>query len=230
MKIEGSYPFSAPRDVLWPMLLDPQVLANIMPGCEKLETVAENQFQGILKIKVGPVQGKFQGDVVLSDISSPESYTIKVNGRGAPGFVKGSGSLRLEADGDMTTLHYSGDAQVGGRLASVGQRLLDTSANAIIRQSLEGLGQQVQARLMADVSSELGLDKAPAPPAPPSQAQFAAGVAKNLVEEYLAPEHRDTLVRTGLMVLGALLLIRLISNWWVNKIAKKVANELEQRR
>ncbi|MAT99647.1 MAG: carbon monoxide dehydrogenase [Anaerolineaceae bacterium] len=230
MKIEGSYPFSAPRDVLWPMLLDPIVLANVMPGCEKLETVDENQYQGILKIKVGPVQGKFQGDVVLSDISSPESYNITVNGRGAPGFVKGSGSLRLEADGDMTTLHYSGDAQVGGRLASVGQRLLDTSANAIIRQSLEGLGQQVQARMMADASSELGMDEAPAPPTPPSQAQFAAGVAKNLVEEYLAPEQRDDLIKTGLMVLGALLFIRLVSSWWVNKIAKKVAKELEQRR
>lgn len=230
MKIEGSYPFSAPRDVLWPMLLDPTVLANVMPGCEKLETVDENQYQGILKIKVGPVQGKFQGDVVLSDISSPESYNITVNGRGAPGFVKGSGSLRLEADGDMTMLHYSGDAQVGGRLASVGQRLLDTSANAIIRQSLEGLGQQVQARMMADASSELGMDEMPAPPTPPSQAQFAAGVAKNLVEEYLAPEQRDDLIKTGLMVLGALLFIRLVSSWWVNKIAKKVAKELEQRR
>lgn len=230
MKIEGSYPFSAPRDVLWPMLLDPKVLANIMPGCEKLEVVNENQFQGILKIKVGPVQGKFQGDVVLSDISGPEGYSVSVNGRGAPGFVKGTGSLHLEADGDMTTLHYNGDAQVGGRLASVGQRLLDTSANAIIRQSLEGLGQQVQARMMADVSSELGMDEAPAPPAPPSQAQFAAGVAKNLVEEYLAPDQRDNLIKIGLMLLGALMLAQLISNWWANKIAQKVADTIEQRR
>ena len=230
MKIEGSYPFSAPRDVLWPMLLDPIVLASFMPGCEKLETIDENQYQGILKIKVGPVQGKFQGDVVLADINGPESYSITVNGRGAPGFVKGSGSLRLEADGDMTTLHYSGDAQVGGRLASVGQRLLDTSANAIIRQSLEGLGQQVQARMMANASSQLGMDEMPPPPTAPSQVQFAAGVAKNLVEEYLAPDQRDSVIKTGLMVLGAVLLIRLISNWWAEKIAKKVANELEQRR
>lgn len=227
MKIEGSYPFAAPRDILWPMLLDPQVLANVMPGCETLETVGENQYQGILKIKVGPVQGKFQGDVVLSDINSPESYTITVNGKGAPGFVKGSGSLRLEADGDQTTLHYSGDAQVGGRLASVGQRLLDTSANAIIRQSLEGLGQQVQARMMADASSELGIDKMPPPAAPPSQMQFATGVAKNLVEEYLAPDQRDNLVRTLLMAAGAILLMNLIGNWFANKIAKKVARKLK---
>ncbi|GJM42493.1 MAG: hypothetical protein DHS20C20_27750 [Ardenticatenaceae bacterium] len=230
MKIEGSYPFAAPRDVVWPILLDPVVLANVMPGCEALETVGENQYHGILKIKVGPVQGKFQGDIVLADISSPESCTITVNGKGAPGFVKGTGSLHLEADGDMTTLHYSGDAQVGGRLASVGQRLLDTSANAIIRQSLEGLGQQVQARMMADASGELGMDDMPPPPKPPSQAQFAAGVAKNLVEEYLAPDQRDNLIKIGLMFLGALMLAQLVSNWWANKIAKKVADTIEQRR
>lgn len=228
MKVEGSYPFAAPRDVLWPMLLDPNVLANILPGCEKLETIGENQFNGILKIKVGPVQGKFMGDVVMSDLKSPESCTIAVDGKGAPGFVKGSGSLRLEADGDMTTLHYTGDADVGGRLASVGQRMLETSANAIIRQSLEGLGQQVQARMMASASSELGMDAAPTPPPPPSQAQFAAGVAKSLAADYFAPENRDNLVKTGLAILGAILLIRLISNWWTDQIAQKVAKKLNQ--
>lgn len=227
MKIEGSYPFAAPRDVLWPMLLDPTTLASVMPGCETLETVGENQFQGILKIKVGPVQGKFQGEVILTDIESPHSYNIFVDGKGAPGFVKGTGSMRLEEDGDMTMLHYSGDAQVGGRLASVGQRLLDTSANAIIRQSLEGLGQQVQARMMAEASG--GLDTAELrPPTPPSQTQFAAGVAKNLMEEYLAPENRDNLIKGVLGIVGILLLVRLLSNWWANKIARKVAAALEK--
>lgn len=221
MKIEGSYPFAAPRDLLWPMLLDPDVLAKIMPGCETLESVGDNQYKGILKIKVGPVQGKLNGDVALSDIKSPESYSIVVDGKGAPGFVKGTGALRLEADGDMTMLHYSGDAQVGGRLASVGQRLLDTTANAIIRQSLEGLGQQVQARMMADASDELSLNQ---PPPPPSQAQFAAGVAKNLLDEYLTPNKRDTLIRNALIVLGIFLLISILGNWLVNKLARKVAN------
>lgn len=225
MKIEGSYPLAAPRDILWSMLLDPQVLASIMPGCETLETVGENQFQGILKIKVGPVQGKFKGDIALTDINDLESYTITVNGKGAPGFVKGVGSLRLEADGDMTTLHYNGDAQVGGRLASVGQRLLDTTANAIIRQSLEGLGQQMQARMMADASGELST--AEMSPPLPSQAQFAAGVAKNLMEAYLAPEKRDRLIQTGLMALGVVLVINFIGNWLSNKIARKIAKKLK---
>lgn len=227
MKVEGSYPFAAPRDVLWPMLLDPTVLANVLPGCEKLEPTGENQFNGILKIKVGPVQGKFMGDVVMGDLQAPESCTISVDGKGAPGFVKGTGTLHLEADGDMTTLHYTGDADVGGRLASVGQRMLETSANAIIRQSLEGLGQQVQARMMSAASTELGMDTPPTPPPPPSQMQFAAGVAKNLAADYLAPEKRDGLVKTGLMILGAILVLRFISNWWTGQIAQKVADRLK---
>ncbi len=226
MKVEGSYPFAASRDVLWPMLLDPAVLANVLPG-EKLETVGENQFSGILKIKVGPVQGKFMGNVVMGDINAPESCTITVDGKGAPGFMKGTGALRLEADGDMTTLHYTGDADVGGRLASVGQRMLETSANAIIRQSLEGLGQQVQARMMASASSELGMDEPVPPPAPPSQAAFAAGVAKNLLSDYLDPEQRGTLVKAGVALLGVLLLLRVLANWWSNKIARKVVSQME---
>lgn len=227
MKIEGSYPFAAPRDVLWPMLLDPTTLADVMPGCEELEAVGENQYHGTLRIKVGPVQGKFQGDVILSDIESPHSYKFNIDGKGAPGFVMGSGSLRLEEDGDMTLLHYMGDAQVGGRLASVGQRLLDTSANAIIRQSLEGLGQQVQMRMMAQASDSLEMPQVTQSGAP-SQSAFAAGVAKNILDEYLAPENRDSLLKGVLGIVGVLLLIQLLSNWWANKIGQKVATTMEK--
>ena len=153
-----------------------------------------------------------------------------MDGKGAPGYVKGTGQLRLEPDGDMTLLHYSGDAQVGGRLASVGQRLLDTSANAIIRQSLEGLGQQVQARMMADVSEEIGGEPRFAAPTAPSQTEFALGVAKNLAEEYLAPERRNDLLKNGLIVVGALLFIRLLGGWWMDKLADRIVKKLEERR
>lgn len=229
MKIQGTYTFAAPRDVVWPMLQDPDVLARVMPGCEKLEKVDENAYSGILKIKVGPVQGKFNGDVKLSDIQNPESYTMEVNGKGAPGFVRGEGALRLEADGDMTILHYEGDAQVGGRLASVGQRLLDTSAKAIIRQSLEGLGQQIQSRMMADAA--VGVNGAPAaahpaPAAPPSQIQFAAGVVKNMLEEMAPPENRTELITKIAAAAAALLILRLLSEWWLNRLADKVAERL----
>ena len=144
MKIDGSYTFAAPRDVVWPMLLDPQVLANVMPGCEKLEEIGENQYKGVLKIKVGPVQGKFNGKVTLTDINEPDSYNMDVDGKGPAGFVKGTGGLVLsDGENGSTVMTYKGDAKVGGRIASVGQRLIDTSAKAIIRQSLDGLNQQI---------------------------------------------------------------------------------------
>ncbi|MCP4417940.1 MAG: hypothetical protein GY805_15065, partial [Chloroflexi bacterium] len=91
----------------------------------------------------------------------------------------------------------------------------------------EGLGHQVQARMMADASGDPDMDQMPPPPSPPSQTQFAVGVAKNLLEEAMAPEQRDTLIRTGLMFLGVVLLINLVSNWLTNKIAQKVVNKLK---
>ncbi|MCA9922573.1 MAG: carbon monoxide dehydrogenase subunit G [Anaerolineales bacterium] len=232
MKVQGTYTFAAPREIVWPMIQDPHILTNVMPGCEQLEEIGENQFQGMLKIKVGPVQGTFKGTITLSDITDSESYNVLVNGKGAPGFVKGSGHLKLEGDGDTTILHYDGDAQVGGRLASVGQRLLDSSAKAIIRQSLEGLGHQIQARMMADAmpdfaESEAMPEAAHAPA--PSQLAFATGVAKNMFEEMVPPEEREAFFTKVVLVLAGVLLFRIVTNWFINRLAKKVAKQIQQQ-
>lgn len=251
MKVEGSYTFAAPRDVVWPMLLDPEVLANVMPGCEELKEVGENQYVGVLKIKVGPVQGKFNGEVTLTDIAAPDSYNMVVDGKGPAGFVKGDGGLRLEEEGGTTIMHYSGDAQVGGRIASVGQRLLDTSAKAIIRQSLDGLNQQVEARMAAlavekqveekemeggktAVSSQTAQPSTPIPPpppplAPPTQTQFAMGVAKNFIEELIPEDQREDTISKAIMILGGLFLFRLITKWWTRRIAREVAKMLREK-
>ncbi len=147
MELSGTYTFDTPREVVWQALMDPEVLASVMPGCEKLEQSGENEYQGVLKIKVGPVQGEFQGTVRLADLHAPESFRLSVDGKGAPGFMKGEGEVHLEAQGALTVMHYAGKAQVGGRIASVGQRLLDSTAKSITRQSLEGLHAQVKARM-----------------------------------------------------------------------------------
>jgi carbon monoxide dehydrogenase subunit G len=145
LKLSGEYLFNAPIAEVWPALLDPVVLAATMPGCEKLELV-NGQYVGDLNIKVGPVQGKFSGKIDLEDVNEPKGYTIKVDGRGAPGFVKATSHVLLEASGSDTKLQYDADASVGGRIASVGQRLLEASAKAIIKQSLEALHETVKAR------------------------------------------------------------------------------------
>jgi carbon monoxide dehydrogenase subunit G len=189
--------------------------------------MGENQYQGILKIRVGPVQGTFNGDITLSDINAPESYSLVVNGRGAQGIVKGNGHLRLEAEGNTTIMHYEGDAQVSGRIAQVGQRLLDTSAKAVIRQSLEGLGQQIQARQTGAVN---GTTSAP-PVQAPTQTEFALGVAKNLIEDIIPPsgEQRDEFIQKGLFALASFLLLYILSEWWTNRIARKVARRLKKQ-
>jgi uncharacterized protein len=144
MKLAGSYAFEAPRSVVWAALFDPEVLAKTLPGCEKLEREGDT-FKGDINVKMGPVQGKFQGKVDISDVRELEGYTMVVDGRGPAGFVKANARLGVVADGDATRLEYDSDIQVGGKIASVGQRLLDASSRAIVKQSLEGLHQQIKA-------------------------------------------------------------------------------------
>lgn len=146
MKIAGEYLFEGPQDVVWDTLMDPDVLASVLPGCEKLERVGEDEYEGALEIKIGPVQGAFKGKVKLSDIVKPDSYTMRVDGQGASGFVNATGHLELRPEDGQTHVDYEGDAQVGGRLAAVGQRLVESSAKAIIKQSLDGLNEAVKAR------------------------------------------------------------------------------------
>ena len=182
MKIAGEYSFDAPRPMVWDALQDPEVLTSVMPGCEQLELVGENEYEGALNIKVGPVQGKFKGNIKLRDIVEPEGYTMEVDGRGNPGFVKATAKVSLSEEGEGTKMAYDSDAQVGGRIAGVGQRLIDSSAKAIIKQSLDGLNETMKARLAADQGG--GGDAAPvAAPKAPSQSEFAANVAKEVAKD-----------------------------------------------
>ena len=190
MKVTGTHTLAVPRGVVWEAILDPEVLSHTLPGCEDMAPVGNNQFRGKMKMKVGPVQGLFEGGVELLDLDPPNGYNLKMDGKGAPGFVTGTGSIRLEdMDDGGTLLHYDIDARVGGRIAAVGQRLLDSSAKVLTRQGLQGLEQQLEARAAAAPAAT-----APATPPSPSEAaggaeapsqaafagQFAAGLAKEL--------------------------------------------------
>ena len=202
MKLAGDYKFEAPVAEVWKALLDPVVLAAVMPGCEKLQLV-DGAYVGELNIKVGPVQGKFQGKVILSDVEEEQGYTMTVDGRGAPGFVKAKAAVKLTPVGDETTMEYDADAQVGGRIASVGQRLIDSSAKAIIKESLEGLNANVKARANVAEGQEAKVIQA-------SQAEFATKVAKEVAKDLVPPPVRAALIVLALVGIGALiyLLIR----------------------
>jgi carbon monoxide dehydrogenase subunit G len=171
MKLEGDYLFEATVPEVWSALFDPVILAAVMPGCEKLDLV-DGSYVGEIKVKVGPIQGKFTGKVDLKDKVEPRSYTMVVDGRGAPGFVKATAMVRLQPEGDRTRVFYDTDAQVGGKIASVGQRLLEASSRAIVAQSLEGLHTNIKLRAAAHRDAS-----APAPAPAPGPAAAAAPAA-----------------------------------------------------
>jgi carbon monoxide dehydrogenase subunit G len=228
VELKGNYTFNAPQELVWEMLLDSNVLARIMPGCEKLERAGENEFEGKLNIRIGPVQGIFQGTVELSDLRPSHGYHLLVNGRGPAGIVRGEGDLQLAPTESGTNLSYQGEAQVSGRIASVGQRLMDSSAKAIVSQSLQNLEKQIQARLQPEVEirgeTAASTPATPEPPPPPSQAEFILGVSKEMVAD-LIPDPRQRQLLGGLALL---LVLAGLLNWFASLVARRVVKLLQE--
>lgn len=206
LKVQGTYTVQAPQQVVWQALLDPAVLAKTLPGCEELQETTENEFQAKLTIKVGPVEGRFEGKVQLSDLDPPNGYRMTINGQGAPGFVNGKGTLRLEEEDGATKLHYEIDAQVGGRIAGVGQRLLDSSAKVITRQALEGLDEQIKLTGQGPGGGSVG---ATGEASPSSQPKLAARFAGGLLAE-LIPRERRPLIAGGALILAVAVVLVLL--------------------
>ncbi len=170
MLLESEFTFSGPREKVWEILQDPDILILAVPGTKSLKKLAEGEFEGEMNVKIGPLNGTFLGNVVLSNRVPPESYTIVVDAKGPLGFGKGSGTVQLTAQSpDTTVMKYSIDLEVGGKLAGVGQRLLETVGNSISRQSLAALNQALVARLSGKPIQK-----------PASQTQFAMGVTAEL--------------------------------------------------
>ena len=147
MHIEGTYDFDFERELVWDVLMDIDVLGSIIPGSKGLDAIGENKYESKLSVRVGPVNGKFEAQFELADIDAPESYRLIVAGKGPAGHVTGEGTIRLEQDNGKTVMHYAGDARIGGKIAAVGQRLLDVAAKQIAKQSLKKLSKQVEMRL-----------------------------------------------------------------------------------
>jgi len=129
MEFTGQYPIPAPRDLVWQELNNPGALQACIPGCEGLDQIGDNRFEARLFAKVGPVQAKFKGTVTLQNLAPPASYDIEFEGSGGvAGFARGKATVTLAEDGGNTVLSYVAQATVGGKLAQIGQRLVDSSA------------------------------------------------------------------------------------------------------
>ena len=206
MKLAGEHRFDSPREQVWQALLDAEVLSRCLPGFERLELVGENEYEGALNLRVGPVQGKFQGKLTLSGLRPPEGYELVMKGQGPAGFIDGRGSLGLVEEGSGTTLSYDVDTQVGGKIAGVGQRLLESSARALSEQALGELGKQIAARASA------AADGAPAElPEAPTEREFATEVAKTVARDLVPPARRPLLVGV-LLALAAILSVVMLKS------------------
>ena len=129
MTMSGEVPLAASRERVWAMLNDPAVLKTCIPGCEQFDSNANNEFQAVATVKVGPVKARWKGKVRLSDLDPPNSYRISGEGEGGvAGFAKGGAKVSLADRDGGTLLTYDVEAQIGGKLAQLGQRLINGAA------------------------------------------------------------------------------------------------------
>jgi carbon monoxide dehydrogenase subunit G len=135
MDMTGEYRIPAPREAVWKALNDPDVLKECIPGCDEIDKKSDTEFSAKVTAKVGPVKAKFGGDVTLSELDPPNGYTISGQGTGgAAGFAKGGAKVSLAEDGGETVLSYTVNATVGGKLAQIGSRLIDSTAKKMAGQ------------------------------------------------------------------------------------------------
>ena len=145
MKVSGTYTLNAPRQRVWHALNDPAFLKACLPGCESLEAVGPDQYRAVLSIGVAAVRGRYTGTVTLSEKEAPKRFKMEVEGKGTGGFMRGTGSLELAEEPQGTKIAYQGDIQVGGPIASVGQRLLEGATKMLVGQFFGAVNAQLAA-------------------------------------------------------------------------------------
>jgi hypothetical protein len=142
--MNDSQRIEAPREVVWAALNDTEVLKACIPGCESIEKTSDTEMEAKVTLKIGPVKASFTGKVTLSNIDPPNGYTISGEGAGGiAGHARGGADVRLEADGEATILHYDVKAEVGGKIAQLGSRLIDSTARKLAGDFFEKFAEVV---------------------------------------------------------------------------------------
>jgi len=144
VKIAGYYTLPVARERAYDALQDPVLLAQCMPGCESLEPLGEDTYRMRMKMILASMNGLFEGKVKIAEPSKPEEFRLVVEGNGKIGFMKGDGLLRLSETDGGTDVHFEGDVTIGGTIAAVGNRLVDTTAKMMIRKFFERMTEKVR--------------------------------------------------------------------------------------
>lgn len=148
MIVEGTYALPGSPEAIWDLLMDPEVLAKAMPGTRRLDRVAPNRYEGTMGVGIGPIAAaEFDLVIEVTDIQRPLSYTMQIDSKGRFGFSRGTARVELTPDGAGSSMRYRADLQVGGKIAGLGQRLLDSVSKMLLRQGLEALHKELTARL-----------------------------------------------------------------------------------
>ena len=146
MEMSGEQLIPASQQQTWDALNDPEMLKQCVPGCESIDPIGENQYQVLMVARVGPVSAKFKGKLTISEMNPPNSYSIAFEGQGgAAGFAKGGAHVRLSEDAGQTKLGYDVKANVGGKLAQIGSRLIDAAAKKVADDFFKNFNQKVGA-------------------------------------------------------------------------------------
>lgn len=144
MKLAGNYALPAPPEQVWALLTDPQRLSKLLPGCERLDPDGPDRYKAVVKFGLAAISGKYAGTLEFSDKTPHSSLRMKISGKGLPGFVDGSGRIELAGKNGGTEVKYDGEAQVGGMIASVGQRMIEAAAKKIVDQFFAGAAEELK--------------------------------------------------------------------------------------
>ncbi|MGY8990066.1 MAG: SRPBCC family protein [Rhodospirillales bacterium] len=198
MDMTGEYRIPAPKQAVWDALNDPEVLKASIPGCDSVEKISDTELKAKVTLKIGPVKAKFAGDVTLSDMDPPNGYTISGKGKGgAAGFGSGSATVSMTEEGGETVLTYSAKASVGGKIAQIGQRLIDSTSKKLADEFFSNFVEQLA---VTGVSS----------PATPAQKEGVDGEALVSTSADSTAEsaegNKSWLVIVGIIIIGAIAL------------------------
>ena len=130
--------------------MDPEVLRTALPGTERLDRVDATTYSASWRVRLGPITGSFGGTIVLSDVQAPASCHMTASGSGAVGLVTGEGDFRLRDEGEGTALDYNIETRISGRLASIGQRLAESSMRSLVRDALQGLSERIRQQMVVN--------------------------------------------------------------------------------
>ena len=169
MDMTGERLIPAPRETVWAALNDPDVLKASIPGCESIEKLSDTELKAIASLKIGPINARFNGKVTLEDLDPPNGYNLNGEGQGGvAGFAKGGARVRLEDEQGATRLRYEVHAQIGGKMAQLGARLIDSTAKSLSEKFFNNFSAQVAPQVEENVP-----EAAPAEAAEPAQAAAA---------------------------------------------------------